>query len=83
MMMRKVKVMMILDALRERMGPEWTLTWFEHGYSEVGLQIAQSRYNLQTLDPKVGTICILGALGDWSPTGRYHGSSMDALREAF
>ena len=29
----------------------------------LGLQIAQSRYYLQTLDPKVGTICILGALG--------------------
>ena len=29
----------------------------------LGLQIAQSRYHLQTLDPKVGTICILGALG--------------------
>ena len=27
------------------------------------LQIAQSRYHLQTLDPKVGTICILGVLG--------------------
>ena len=27
------------------------------------LQIAQSRYYLQTLDTKVGTICILGALG--------------------
>ena len=29
----------------------------------LGLQIAQSRYYLQTLDPKVGTTCILGALG--------------------
>ena len=29
----------------------------------LGLQIAQSRYYLQTLDPKVGTICILGVLG--------------------
>ena len=28
------------------------------------LQIAQSRYCLQTLDPKVGTVCILGVLGD-------------------
>ena len=31
--------------------------------SSLGVQIAQSRYYLQTLDPKVGTICILGALG--------------------
>ena len=29
----------------------------------LGLQKAQSRYYLQTFDPKVGTICILGALG--------------------
>ena len=29
----------------------------------LGLQIAHSRYYLQTLDPKVGNICILGALG--------------------
>ena len=29
----------------------------------LGLQIAQSRYYLKTLDPKVGTICVLGALG--------------------
>ena len=29
----------------------------------LGLQMAQSRYYLQTFDPKVGTICILGALG--------------------
>ena len=29
----------------------------------LALQIAQSRYYLQTLDTKVGTICILGALG--------------------
>ena len=33
------------------------------GNLTLGLQIAQSRYYLQTLDPKVGTICILGALG--------------------
>ena len=32
-------------------------------WSSLGLQIAQSRYYLQTLDPKVGTFCILGALG--------------------
>ena len=32
----------------------------------LGLQIAQSRYYLQTLDPKAGTICILGALGSES-----------------
>ena len=31
----------------------------------LGLQMAQSRYYLQTFDPKVGTICILGALGYW------------------
>ena len=37
----------------------------------LGLQIVQSRYYLQTLDPKVGTICILGALGFVSmQTGR-------------
>ena len=30
----------------------------------LGLQIAQSRYYVQTLDPKVGTVCILGALGE-------------------
>ena len=29
----------------------------------LSLQIALSRYYLQTLDPKVGTICILGAPG--------------------
>ena len=29
----------------------------------LGLQIAQSRYYIQTLGVKVGTICILGALG--------------------
>ena len=34
--------------------------------SSLGLQIAQSRYYSQTLDPKVGTICILGALGVWN-----------------
>ena len=28
------------------------------------LQVAQSRYYLQTLDPKVGAICIRGALGE-------------------
>ena len=28
-----------------------------------GLQIAQSRFYVQTLDPKVATICILGAVG--------------------
>ena len=33
----------------------------------LGLQIAQGRYCLQTLDPKVGTICILGALGNLLP----------------
>ena len=27
------------------------------------LQIAQSRYDLQALDPNVGIICILGSLG--------------------
>ena len=26
--------------------------------------MAQSRYHLKTLDPKVGTICVLGALGE-------------------
>ena len=34
------------------------------GIGSLGLQIAQSRYHLRTLDPKVGTICILGALGE-------------------
>ena len=29
----------------------------------LGLHIAQSRYYLQTLDPEVGNICILEALG--------------------
>ena len=33
------------------------------GLCTLWLQIAQSRYYLQTLDPKVGTVCILGALG--------------------
>ena len=39
-----------------------TLNCGNYGIS-LGLQIAQSRYYLQTLDPEVGTICILGALG--------------------
>ena len=31
--------------------------------SSLGLQIAQTRYYLLTLEPKVGHVCILGALG--------------------
>ena len=31
------------------------------------LQIARSRYYLSTLDPKVGTVCILGVLGEPLP----------------
>ena len=39
----------------------------------LGLQVAQSRYYLQTLDPKVGTICILEALGYRNPRkGKVH-----------
>ena len=35
-------------------------------------QIAQSRYDLETLEPKVGTltICILGALGNGEPPNK-------------
>ena len=33
------------------------------GSLSLGLQIAQSKYFLQTLDSKVATICILGAVG--------------------
>ena len=31
--------------------------------STLRLQIAQGRYNVSTLDPQAGTICILGVLG--------------------
>ena len=37
--------------------------WSMEGSYTLGLQIAQSRSYLQTLSPKVGTICILGTLG--------------------
>ena len=37
----------------------------------LGLQKAQSRYYLQTLDTKVGTICILGALGEPLKNSKY------------
>ena len=33
------------------------------GIITLGLQIAQSRSHLRTLGPKIGIICILGALG--------------------
>ena len=37
--------------------------------------MAQSRYYLQTFDPKVGTICILGALGvHWDQSTYYLGT---------
>ena len=36
---------------------------FGMGYYNPGAQIAQSRSYLHTLSPKIGTICILGALG--------------------
>ena len=39
----------------------------------LGLQRAQSRYYLQTVDPKVGTLCILGALGYGPMTARVFG----------
>ena len=40
------------------------------GLNTLGLQIAQSRYCLQTLEPKVGNICILGALGIRRPPNK-------------
>ena len=49
-----------------RISRSWLNQLSFQAIATLGLQIAQSMYYLQTLDPKVGTICILGALGQGS-----------------
>ena len=61
-----------MDALRERMGSGWTLSWLGHGCSAgtdgVGVDVIM-----------VGPWMLCG--NGWGRGGRYHGWAMDALRE--